>query len=745
MRHEPNSLRRPGHLREVRGSGALVAPRRRLRATTAPGRGIAGAIAAASILAVGGVAAPATEIERRSADLSAPLATTADGGCCEADRRAAAEPSLLGGIGGAPATDRRDPGDASHRPLVSSRILAHRRLKAEAALRPAAERRAVLEQLGLGAGDLDSERVAIYVRNRLDEGDIDALAQEGVRVVRGLFVPPVPGRHPLGFHLAQLEYAAIDRINGDSRVVRVESTEHALAPEHDVALGIVGIAAAHAGAEIGPYLGDGVTVVVADSGIDPTHPDLPVPMVAYDVTTGDWEDSWSTDVANTVIWHGTHVTGTVVGSGLLSGGAYRGGAPGANLVVHKIGNDVNGNSTFADMIKSVMHAAAIGADVYTVSYGGYETFLDGSSPLAQAFDAAFEMGTLCFTSAGNSAQRRRHRSSAIAPGASATFTMNVANSGDQPYTLPIGLSVIWREDGDPEDLNIEIECLTLGDDEAFETLFAGTSPRATEATYSLLWPQVPPASTRQYSLRLTNSAASGAAPLVHVYQASTSVATFPVHDPFFTVGTPAEADTVLAVGAWVHRNQWIDFTGSVRTSAQALDALASFSSRGPRIDGLLKPDIVAPGSMTISLRDALFATAISSTISNDGINDGSGPADYYVAQGTSMASPLAAAAAVLLREARPGLATPALRERIISTASAAAAPTMLVGHGMIDLVAALAIAVADLDGDGVVGGTDLGLLIAAWGECAASDCPADLDGDGFVGASDLALLIAEWG
>jgi hypothetical protein len=51
---------------------------------------------------------------------------------------------------------------------------------------------------------------------------------------------------------------------------------------------------------------------------------------------------------------------------------------------------------------------------------------------------------------------------------------------------------------------------------------------------------------------------------------------------------------------------------------------------------------------------------------------------------------------------------------------------------------------ADLDGDGVVGASDLAQLIGAWGACG-SPCPEDLDGDGVVGASDLAQLIGAWG
>ncbi len=54
----------------------------------------------------------------------------------------------------------------------------------------------------------------------------------------------------------------------------------------------------------------------------------------------------------------------------------------------------------------------------------------------------------------------------------------------------------------------------------------------------------------------------------------------------------------------------------------------------------------------------------------------------------------------------------------------------------------------DLDGDGVVGASDLAILIGLWGSpgcLGAIPCPADLDKDGVVGSSDLSTLIGSWG
>lgn len=49
--------------------------------------------------------------------------------------------------------------------------------------------------------------------------------------------------------------------------------------------------------------------------------------------------------------------------------------------------------------------------------------------------------------------------------------------------------------------------------------------------------------------------------------------------------------------------------------------------------------------------------------------------------------------------------------------------------------------IGDINGDGLVNGIDLALLLGAWG---SSDAAADLDADGVVGGSDLSLLLGGW-
>jgi hypothetical protein len=47
---------------------------------------------------------------------------------------------------------------------------------------------------------------------------------------------------------------------------------------------------------------------------------------------------------------------------------------------------------------------------------------------------------------------------------------------------------------------------------------------------------------------------------------------------------------------------------------------------------------------------------------------------------------------------------------------------------------------ADLNCDGAVDGTDLGILLGAWGTSSA-----DLDGDGTTDGNDLGILLGDWG
>ena len=126
------------------------------------------------------------------------------------------------------------------------------------------------------------------------------------------------------------------------------------------------------------------------------------------------------------------------------------------------------------------------------------------------------------------------------------------------------------------------------------------------------------------------------------------------------------------------------------------DQVVAFCSRGPTDDGRVKPDVIAPGTFILSTR----STMIASTTADGGVS--SEPSKYFYMGGTSMATPLAAGAAALVREyhrKKRGNKAPSAAlikatliagaRRLAGTAPAGAVSDNHQGYGRIDLDAVL--------------------------------------------------------
>lgn len=578
------------------------------------------------------------------------------------------------------------------------------------------------------AGDADRiERVALYVAEPLSGAVVEHLGARGIAVVPGVFVPPMAGRHEHGFHIARLPLSLVDTLRDVPGIVRVLSLEERSRPLDTAALRETRASEVQDGQGVASLLGRGVPVALADSGFDLAHPDLPAPVEAYDVTDGEGVLAWSTDVANLVTDHGTHVAGIVAGSGALSaanidngGGPYRGVAPGSALHLYKIGNDDDAEAAWADEIEAIERARALGVKIYVSSYGGYSSYMDGSSAVCQTMDAAAAAGMAIVVAAGNRANDAAHVSLHLAPGRVSDTIRLAVTAPAEGIALQEEIRVIWRDDA-PLERNVVLESAGFGAGETLTEFFDGRSPRGSEGRRYVLEAILGPSQTRVFELRARNTALSGATPLVHLYRVE-GIGRFENADPAYTVSHPALCDGAIAVGAWTHRRSWTAWTGvPYRFDSLVEGTVAEYSGRGPRLDGRAKPEIVAPGAATISLRDGNVPTVESRRIDNDGLAvDGTGPADYLVRQGTSMAAPHLGGIAALVAEARPGAVATGLRRALIETASQADAPDARAGRGLVDALAAVSAlpdALVDGDGDGAsAAGEDCDDAVAAvWG------------------------------
>ncbi len=118
-----------------------------------------------------------------------------------------------------------------------------------------------------------------------------------------------------------------------------------------------------------------------------------------------------------------------------------------------------------------------------------------------------------------------------------------------------------------------------------------------------------------------------------------------------TIGTPADGDSVIAVGA-----VWPD------------GLIVSFSSRGPTADNRTKPDVSAQGIL-------VFLAA--------------GARGYDFSQGTSFSAPMVAGIVTQILQVNPNLGPREIWHALTSTASRADSPDNNFGWGIVDADAAI--------------------------------------------------------
>lgn len=161
-----------------------------------------------------------------------------------------------------------------------------------------------------------------------------------------------------------------------------------------------------------PVSGKGIGVVVNDSGVDGTHKDHELGKNLVQNVLGSTNlnalapgllpITYQENVPNTDTnsGHGTHVAGTVGGTGAMSGGKYEGAAPGADLIGYGSGAALFVLDGIGGFDYAITHQSQYNVRVITNSWGSSGDF-DPNDPINIASKKAYDRGITVLFAAGN--------------------------------------------------------------------------------------------------------------------------------------------------------------------------------------------------------------------------------------------------------------------------------------------------------------------------------------------------------
>ncbi|HKV52691.1 MAG TPA: S8 family serine peptidase [Gemmatimonadaceae bacterium] len=185
--------------------------------------------------------------------------------------------------------------------------------------------------------------------------------------------------------------------------------------------------------------GAGVTVFILDTGVDTLHIDL-VGKVDGSLSTSfafapnDTVDTLPLPFAHDVVGHGTFVSSLIATNSLGIAAV----APQAKLVMVRVLNDQGAGDDFA-VISGILYAADHGADIISVSLGGY---LSRSNPfdlavsdlIQRSVDYATARGALIVAAAGN---EKLNTNTATSPSGNYADSMHVI-AGGMRHVISVG-------------------------------------------------------------------------------------------------------------------------------------------------------------------------------------------------------------------------------------------------------------------------------------------------------------------
>lgn len=466
------------------------------------------------------------------------------------------------------------------------------------------------------------------------------------------------------------------------------------------------------------YLGEGVIVGVIDTGIDFNHPDFrneSGTRILYIRETSEGQTTvWSANDINTnpsavtqrdFDGHGTHVTGTAAGNNPN----YLGVAPLSDIVAVKTDfsdGDILAGVQFVFDVATELNKPAVA----NLSLGGHSGSHDGNSLSDVAMSSLAGPGRVIVAAGGNEGQdfiHSSHQTQGDTP-QTGTYTRVASTEGntligayfDDPADIHFGFVMVFKGEvtysrswgkGDMYD-SVELQ---LAPD--FTAVVEGETSN-NGGTHEIMI-------AAQYVLdEVSNVEEDDFEIYMYSYGSGTFNAWIQNGDHFSsnenieafiyagnsnsTVGSPATAKEVIAVGSYVTRNSWTAANGSQNNIEAQVGNISGFSSRGPSRDGRILPHITAPGELiaSASSADVPEEKRDVARILPGGI--------HHLSEGTSMATPHTSGIIALMLEANPKLSAREVRDILQQTArsdnfTTAEIPNNTWGPGKIDAYAAV--------------------------------------------------------
>ncbi len=413
------------------------------------------------------------------------------------------------------------------------------------------------------------------------------------------------------------------------------------------------------------------------------------------------------------VGHGTACAGTAAGNDL-------GVAPDADLVIvdsyiDSVENPENDGACGVQAAKWIKDVAAKEKRpcVISLSFGGSLNPHDGSGEEQAGYNAVVEKGNaagvvIC-VSAGNDGQNSMHARGRFGPGVEGELTGGMSSPVQLIVTKQTPLAAyfdskddwgllidgtdkfLFGADNKPGHIKIAKKKingnsrndlvvsgsnnLKPADQETIKSLFADKAidlqalPNGTDALLVDLLPGT------YYVLAGGRSK-----------QVTKGVFDFYLPDPYnaafgmggdhkMVVGSPGDADDVITIGSYDSCNQWENVSGATTFSGQVdLGNISDFSSAGFRRDGVIKPDVAAPGNFIISAFAVGSGLSMGrSTMTKDG--------KHVAWRGTSAACPYTAGVVALMLQKNAQLTANQTKQILRSTADHDLAVTGAVPNG----------------------------------------------------------------